>query len=183
MSGPKPIRPIHPKTEIAPTRDAIQRILERGWWGQVKIHGHRAQIHIPSQDRDEIVVFNRQGQPHRKVLPQDVSSEVLRIFRPQSGWNVIDAEWLKSEDRLFVFDFLKREDQVLDAATYGERYELLPRVYKSQKIMTLAPLKSLDACLAVLADPTPHVEGLIFRSPATRGFIDSGIVRCRKRPD
>jgi ATP-dependent DNA ligase len=181
VNGPKPIRPIHPKTEIAPTRDAIQRILERGWWGQVKIHGHRAQIHIPSDEPEGIVVYNRQGQPHRKVLPQDVASEVLRIFRPQSGWNVIDAEWLKSEDRLFVFDFLKREDQLLDAATYGERYDMLPRVYKSQKILTLPPLKSLDACLSVLADPAPHVEGLIFRSPVTRGFIDSGIVRCRKR--
>ncbi len=183
MSGPKHIRPIHPKTEIAPTRDAIQRILDRGWWGQVKIHGHRAQIHIPSHDTDEIVVFNRQGQPHRKVLPPDVVLEVNRLFRPRTGWNVIDAEWLKSDDRLFVFDFLKHDDQRLDAKTYGERYALLPRAFISPKILVLPTLKTLDQCLAVLADPTEHVEGLIFRSPETRGFIDSGIVRCRKRPE
>ncbi|MDQ3233177.1 MAG: hypothetical protein M3Q07_15270, partial [Pseudobdellovibrionaceae bacterium] len=129
MIGPKHIRPIHPKSEISPTRDAISRILELGWWGQVKIHGHRAQIHIPSDDHDHVVIFNRQGQPHRKVLPPDALREVSRIFRPKSGWNVIDAEWLKADDRLFVFDFLKREDHILDAVTYGERYALLPRVY------------------------------------------------------
>jgi hypothetical protein len=183
LIGPKHIRPIHPKTEISPTRDAISRILDLGWWGQVKIHGHRAQIHIPSDEREALVIFNRQGQPHRKVLPEDVAREVSRIFRPQKGWNVLDAEWLKADDRLFVFDLLKREDQMLDSSTYGERYALLPRVYASPKIVTLAPLKTLDQCLAVLSDPTPYVEGLIFRSPATRGFIDSGIVRCRKRPE
>lgn len=183
VSGPKHIRPIHPKTEIAPSRDAIQRILDRGWWGQVKIHGHRAQIHIPAPHAGETVVFNRQGQPHRKVLPPETLREVIRIFAPQTGWNVVDAEWLKSDDRLFVFDFLKHEDQLLDARTYGERYALLPRAFISPKVLVLPALKTLDQCLAVLADPAPHVEGLIFRSPETRGFVDSGIVRCRKKPE
>lgn len=180
LSGPKHIRPIHPKTEIAPTRSSIEQILSLGWWGQVKIHGHRAQIHIPAAKDSEIVVLNRQGQKHGKVLPADVASEVSRIFQAQSGWNVIDAEWLKSEDRLFVFDFLKREDRLLDSLSYGERYALLPRAYISPKIQTLPPLKTIEQCLAVLADPAPHVEGLIFRSPVTTGFQDSGIIRCRK---
>lgn len=183
VNGPKHIRPIHPKTEIAPSRDAIQRILDRGWWGQVKIHGHRAQLHISSQDHDDIVVFNRQGQTHRKLLPPAMVREVNRIFRPERGWNVIDAEWLKAEDRLFVFDFLKHDDRLLDAYSYGERYSMLPRAFISPHIIVLPTLKTLDQCLAVLADPAPHVEGLIFRSPETPGFVDSGIVRCRKRPD
>jgi ATP-dependent DNA ligase len=183
VSGPKHIRPIHPKTEIAPTRDAIQRILDRGWWGQIKIHGHRAQIHIPGPDAGELVVFNRQGQPHRKVLPPETLREVMRIFAPKKAWNVIDAEWLKADDRLFVFDFLKHDDQLLDAETYGERYARLPRAFISPKVLVLPALKTLDQCLAVLADPAPHVEGLIFRSPETRGFVDSGIVRCRKKPE
>lgn len=181
MTGPKHIRPIHPKTEIAPTRAAVENILSLCWWGQTKIHGHRAQIHIPSRLDADLVVFNRMGQPHRKILPPDVVQEVFRIFRPKSGWNVIDAEWLKADDRLFVFDFLKREDRMLDSYSYGDRYELLPRVYSSPKIVTLPPLKTVDQCMAVLADPTDYVEGLVFRSPATIGFVDSGIVRCRKR--
>lgn len=181
LSGPKHIRPIHPKTEIAPTRDAILKILERGWWGQVKIHGHRAQIHIPRDEHEDLVIFNRQGQPHKKVLPPDVTAEVRRIFSPESGWNALDAEWLKADDRLFVFDLLKQDDQNLDAMTYAERFALLPRAFISPKIVILPALKTIDQCLAVLNDPTPHVEGLIFRAPATRGFVDSGIVRCRKK--
>ncbi len=179
--GPKHIRPIHPKTEIAPNRGAIEQILSLGWWGQTKIHGHRAQVHIPSDPQQELVFFNRMGQRHSKVLASDVSDELSRIFRPKSGWNVIDAEWLKSEDRFFVFDLLKREDKILDSLSYGERYALLPRVYVSPKIVTLPPLKTIDQCMAVLADPSAHIEGLIFRSVATTGFLDNGIVRCRKR--
>lgn len=182
MTGPRFIRPIHPKASIAPTREAIKKILALGWWGQLKVHGHRAQIHLPANDEGDIVVFNRQGQPHRKILPPDVAAEVLRIFRPTSGaWNVIDAEWLKSEDRLFVFDLLKREDKLLEDLTYAERYGQLPRLYKSPKIETLPPLRTVEACLAVLADPAPHVEGLVFKSPTTRGFPDTSVVRCRKQ--
>lgn len=181
--GPKHIRPIHPKSEIAPRRAAVEQILSLGWWGQTKIHGHRAQIHIPSASSLPVVAFNRTGQRHSKELPAAVLSELQRLFRPQQGWNVIDAEWLKAEDRIYVFDFLKREDQLLDSLTYGERYALLPRVYASPCIQTLPPLRTLEACLAMLADPRPEIEGLIFRSPATRGFQDSGIIRCRKRPD
>jgi hypothetical protein len=181
LTGPKHIRPIHPKTEIASTRVSIENILSLSWWGQAKIHGHRAQIHIPSRESEDLVIFNRQGQPHRKILPPDVAQEVFRIFRPKTGWNVLDAEWLKADDRLFVFDMLKREDRILDSMSYGERYALLPRVYSSPKIVTLPPLKTVEQCLAVLADPKDYVEGLIFRSPHTVGFVDSGIVRCRKK--
>src|SRR5205085_2283164 len=134
VSGPKFIRAMHPKSEIAPTRAAVQKILAAGWWGQTKIHGHRAQIHVPAQDGDEIVVYNRNGQRHAKQLPPDLQGELLRLFRPAKGHNVIDAEWLKADDRVFVFDFLKREGVLLDAMSYANRYALLPRVYSSPKI-------------------------------------------------
>ena len=105
---------------------------------------------------------------------------MCRIFRQDHGWSVIDAEWLKADDRLFVFDFLKRGDRPLDGQTYADRYALLPRVYASSKIVTLPPLKTLEQCLAVMADPAPYVEGLVFKAPLTRGFADSAIVRCRR---
>lgn len=180
VSGPRFVRAIHPKANIAPTREAVKKMLGLGWWGQAKIHGHRAQIHVPSGASDAVVVFNRQGQPHAKALPADVAAEVTRIFRPVSGWSVIDAEWLKADDRLFVFDLLKRADTLLDDQTYAARYALLPRVYSSPKIVTLPPLKTVDACMAVLEDPSPHIEGLVFKSPVTRGFADTSVVRCRK---
>lgn len=181
VTGPRFIRPIHPKAAVAPQREAIKRLLAAGWWGQEKIDGHRAQIHVPSLDSDAVVVFNRQGQTHRKALPPHVAAEVLRLFRPARGWSALDAEWLKADDRLFVFDYLRREDTLLDDLSYAERYALLPRVYASPMIATLAPLKTVEQCLAVLAEPSPHVEGLVFRSPTTRGFPDTAIVRCRRR--
>lgn len=181
-NSPKHIRPIHPKSEIAPTRAAIEQILSLGWWGQVKIHGHRAQIHISSDSSQEIIAYNRTGQRHSKALTPQITSELRRIFQPEKGWSVIDGEWLKPEEKIYVFDLLKREDRLLDGMNYSERYALLPRLYVSPSLQTLPPLKTLEACLAVLADPRPEIEGLIFRSPVTRGFLDSGIIRCRKRP-
>src|SRR5258708_4611846 len=38
------IKAMHPKTEIQPSLAAIGKILKAGWVGQMKIHGHRAQI-------------------------------------------------------------------------------------------------------------------------------------------
>jgi hypothetical protein len=183
MSASRFIRAMHPKAELPPTREAIKKVLSSGWWGQLKIHGHRAQLHIPSADDGaacDIVAYNRHGKPHQKLLPPDLAQEVWRIFRPQSGWTVIDAEWLKGDDRLFVFDILKRADVLLDDWTYAERFELLPRVYASPKIETLPPLKTLDACMKALESPHDYVEGLVFKATTTRGFLDSSIVRCRR---
>lgn len=183
MSASRFIRAMHPKSEVQPTREAIKKVLASGWWGQLKIHGHRAQLHIPSTENgtaSDIVAYNRQGRPHQKLLPADLAQEVWRIFRPKTGWTVIDAEWLKDVDRLYVFDMLKREDIVLDDWTYAERFELLPRVYSSPKIQTLPPYKTLDACMKALESPDEHVEGLVFKATTTRGFLDSSIVRCRR---
>jgi ATP-dependent DNA ligase len=159
----------------------VKGILEAGWVGQVKIHGHRAQIHIPHDPSQTIVVFNRQGHEHRKALPPVLVTELFRVFRPKAGWNILDAEWMKATDELYIFDFLKRDGVLLDRLSYLERFEMLPRVYGSAKIVTLPPLKKLHECLAVLEDPRPHVEGLVFKSPTTRGFLDSAIVRCRRK--
>jgi ATP-dependent DNA ligase len=171
---------MHPKTSIPPTRAAIDRVLRVGWWGQLKIHGHRAQVHVPANPQEGVLVFNRHGQLHRMALPESMVKEVRRLFQPKQDWNVIDAEWLKPEAKLFVFDFIKREGDVLSDCTYAERYELLPRVYASPHIQTLGVFKTVDQCMKVLADPAPEIEGLVLRSPATKGFLDSSIVRCRK---
>ncbi len=181
MVGPRFLKAMHPKASIAPTREAVKKILDAGWWGQLKIHGHRAQIHIPPGPSQMIVVYNRQGQKHRKELPLTLSEDLLRIFRPQSDWNVLDAEWLKSTDEIFVFDFLKQEGELLDRFSYQERFQLLPQVFGSPKIVTLKPLITLHECLKVLEDPKPNVEGLVFKSPTTRGFLDTALVRCRTK--
>ena len=100
------IKPIHPKTQIAPEAAAIRKVITAGWWGQPKVHGHRAQIHVPADDQP-CLVYNRQGQLHREVLSASLEAELKRVLRPSQDWNTIDAEWLKPKNKIFVFDFLK----------------------------------------------------------------------------
>src|SRR4051794_23892636 len=83
------IRPIHPKTEIRPTPESIRKIIDAGWLGQLKIHGHRAQIHIPADPHEEVLAYNRQGQLHKKEIPALLLSEIRRLFSPTAQWNVI----------------------------------------------------------------------------------------------
>src|ERR1041385_6212935 len=66
------IRAMHPKTEISPTRAAVEKILKAGWAGQMKIHGHRAQIHISANPGEEPIAYNRRGEAHKKLLPQSM---------------------------------------------------------------------------------------------------------------
>lgn len=174
------IRPMHPKAEIRPTSDSIAKVLESGWVGQLKIHGHRAQIHIGSMPNEPILIFNRQGQIHKKEIPTTMESELRRLFTPKIGWNVIDAEWLKGEDKLFVFDFIKRDSESLHRLPFLRRWELLPRAYLSPAIQTLGVLTSLEQCLAALDRDEDYIEGLVFKSPSP-GFEDTSIIRCRKR--
>jgi len=173
------IRPAHPKTEIRPTPEAIRKILEAGWQGQLKIHGHRAQIHIPADPEEEILAYNRHGQLHKKKIPETFLSELRRLFAPAQQWNVIDAEWMKNEDKLYVFDFLKQEGELLHRLNFMARWKLLPRAYLSPVFQTLGVLTTLDQCLQALKRPEPFIEGLVFKSSA-QGFEDSSIIRCRR---
>lgn len=176
------IRAMHPKSAILPKRDAIAKILALGWAGQLKVHGHRAQIHISANPNDEMIAYNRHGVPHKKLLPPKVAKEIRRVFAPKAGWNVIDTEWLKPADKLFVFDILKKEGEILRKLTYAERHALLPREYLSPHLKTLPLLTSLEKCLAVLEnDDLEHSEGLVFKALKTPGFLDTSIIRCRRK--
>jgi hypothetical protein len=171
---------MHPKTEIRPERDAIRKVLERGWVGQVKIHGHRAQIHIPAEEAIEPIAYNRQGRVHQKLLPPEIVVELRRLFAPETGWSVIDAEWLKPEGKLYVFDFIKKDGVLLSRLGYGDRYKLLPREFISPCVQILPLLTSVDKCMEVFADRREHIEGLVFKAMTSAGFSDTSIVRCRK---
>jgi hypothetical protein len=170
---------MHPKTEIRPVREAVERVLERGWAGQLKVHGHRAQIHLPSEAGVAAVAYNRQGGVHQRRLPPSLVDELRRLFQPRTGWTVIDAEWLKATDELFVFDVIKREGQLLSALTYEERWNSLPRIPQSPVVHILPLLRTIDKCMEALADPRPMVEGIVLKALGTPGFSDTAIIRCR----
>jgi ATP-dependent DNA ligase len=172
------IKAMHPKTELKPNREAITKILKMGWIGQMKIHGHRAQIHLSPKEAP--IAYNRQGKVHKLALPKEIIKELMRVIDPQKDWTVIDAEWLKPEKKLYIFDILKKDGKSLARTTYGERFALLPRDYLSPYIQTLPILRTVEKCMEVFEKEDEHIEGLVFKSMTTKGFSDTGIVRCRK---
>ncbi len=175
------IKAMHPKSEISPDAQSIERVLKMGWVGQLKIHGHRAQIHIPSDPKEKPIAYNRQGRKHKLALPPSMVKELYRLFRPEKGWNVIDAEWLKPEEKLYVFDFLKKDGEIQRPKTFPERWALLPRAFLSPHIQVLPLFRDLPACLKAMATPGDHIEGLVFKSTSSTGFSDTSIVRCRRK--
>ena len=177
------IRAMHPKTEIAPTQLAVDKILKAGWVGQIKIHGHRAQVHLNANPTIPPIVYNRQGRPHKMALPEKIAKELRRIFVLSEGWTVLDGEWLKPEGILYIFDILKLDGKLLRTQTYAERYSLLPKSYISPSVKTLSLLTTLPKCMEVLASEDKQVEGLVFKSLSTKGFEDTSIIRCRIRHD
>lgn len=175
------IRAPHPKTEIRAERAAVQRALDAGWVGQMKIHGHRAQIHISADPSDAPIIYNRQGQPHQKFFSSEVITELRRLFSPIKDWSAIDAEWIKSDDKIYVFDFLKKDGLVLSRLNYTERHALLPKDFISPHFQVLPVLTNTEKCLEILKSDNAQIEGLVFKSPETIGFSDTSIVRCRKK--
>lgn len=175
------IKPMHPKTEISPTRESIEKILKAGWKAQLKIHGHRSQIHLHPDPSKEVLAYNRHGRLHKKLLSDEMTMELRRVLDLENDWTVVDAEWIKPKDLLYVFDILKLNGESLRRETYEERYSRLPRAFISPHIKTLPLLSTVEKCLAALNSPEDYIEGLVFKSMSTKGFSDSAIVRCRKK--
>ena len=174
------IRAMHPKTEIRPDLESVRRILDAGWVAQLKIHGHRAQVHIHESALQPVLVYNRQGQLHKKELPAAMENELRRIFQPARGWNVIDAEWIKDQDKIYAFDFLKQDDQLLRGLNFETRWKRLPRNVLSPSVQILPLLRDAKECMEALARSEEWIEGVVFKSQ-TPGFEDTSIIRCRKQ--
>jgi ATP-dependent DNA ligase len=174
------IRAMHPKTQIRPTLSSVEKILQSGWVGQLKIHGHRAQVHLNVNPDTPPIVYNRQGRPHKNLLPPEITAELRRIFTLKSGWTVIDCEWLKPNVRLYLFDVLKLDGESLRPLPYGERFSLLPKSYISPHVKTLPLISTSTNCMQVLQSEEDHVEGLVFKALHAKGFEDTSIIRCRK---
>src|SRR4051812_24498860 len=80
------IKAMHPKTEIRPDPESMIKVLQNGWIGQLKIHGHRAQIHIHADPTKKPIAFTRQGRRHTVPLPTPMVKEIARLFRPRHDW-------------------------------------------------------------------------------------------------
>lgn len=174
------IRAPHPKTEIRPNSEAVKKVLDAGWVGQLKIHGHRVQLHIPSDEDTKILAYNRQGQLHKQILSPAMEKEIRRLFTPSTGWNVVEGEWLKPKEKIFLFDFLKEDGKTLERLSFQERWKKLPRDFISPHLKTLPLITSLEKCMEVLSKTQEDIEGLVFKSQSP-GYKDTSILRCRIR--
>ena len=173
------IKAMHPKTQIRPVLSSVEKVLKAGWVGQLKIHGHRAQVHLNADPNIEPVVYNRQGRPHKNLLPPEITAELRRVFSLKSGWTVIDCEWIKPNVRLYLFDVLKLDGRSLRPLPYAERFAFLPKSYISPHVKTLPLLTTCAQCMQVLEGNEDNIEGLVFKALKAKGFEDSSIIRCR----
>jgi len=169
----------HPKASITPTREAVEKLLRLGFAGQRKVNGRRAQIHIPATGN--LVAFTRQGKTHTQKLPPATIEHLTANFRPKSGWTILDAEYQVQEQKVYLFDVLRVGPLSLLTKNYEQRYDVLREQFTLGPGMGfLSLIRDLTGCMAMLSDPSPFTEGLVFREVKSPGFHDSQIIRCRK---
>jgi len=182
------LNPQHPKHCVAPTPDAIARLLRSGWVGQCKVNGHRAQSHVGVEGGVRTShYFTRQGTRHTAKVPQPITAALECMFEPvESTWTVVDAEWQKEQGVFYLFDLLKLHGKSLDHLSFGQRHAFLSEIAERlnpigyDSVSLLPILTTVDACMSMLQNESPAIEGLVFRSLNSKGFEDTAIVRCRK---
>jgi ATP-dependent DNA ligase len=168
----------HPNHAIAPERSAIERVLKMGWAGQLKMNGHRLQIHISPQR--EITCYTRHGRLHTQKLSSELKFS-FQDYADSDGYLCLEGEWLKAENQVYLFDILRYKSDTLSFQTYAERHSLLKEVFHiSPHIKFLRTYKKVDDCLKILESSDAKIEGLVFKSLNTKGWPDTAIVRCLK---
>ena len=174
------IRSPHPKTSVEPSRTSIDMFLSRGWWAQHKIDGHSAQMHMG--EKGLIAAYTRQGTLHTKKVSTEIAEALHALFPSLEGESVIMGEWVKPQNRLFLFDVLKVDGKRLTSQDYATRHEYLPPFTGNKHVVTLPVFKTEAAAMRALSEAfeTEHIEGLVFRKADLKGIEDMGIVRCRK---
>lgn len=171
-----------PGGSVLPRADTIGRILSSGWVAQKKMDGARTQVHISSSGI--IDVYTRHGSLHTKDMPDNIKQLLRQHFSSKIGWNVLDCEWLRHQDKLYIFDIMKWGDVSFHTLTYEERYKILSSHAIITPEVSILPLyTSIDKCLAVLQEAMDDkfLEGLVFKAYTSTGWSDTGMVRCRKK--
>ena len=168
------LTPQHPKTSLAPTEKTVARYLADGWWGQRKVNGRRAQVHV---EGELVQLWTRQGTVHTTVATEQLRDELRRYVGGRT-YTVLDGEWLQG--KLYLFDILRSDGRLLNNLNYRDRYELLKEPFISPVIQVLPVYRTARQCWQELQSKDPGGEGLVFRDPRARGWFDGAIVRCRR---
>lgn len=171
MGLPMFIKTYHPKQSMEPSLESILKVLRMGWITQAKMNGFRAQVHITQAG---VANYTRFGSLHTRPLPQAIVEALLALFPLGT---VVMGEWVQAEGKLYLFDFLKKDGQVLSRLTYAERYNLLPQG-TAGAVETLPIIVDADEAFAALMNE--KTEGLVFKNPSRVGFDSNAIIRCRR---
>jgi ATP-dependent DNA ligase len=171
------IRAAHPTSSISPKADAITRIMASGWVAQAKVNGRRAQIHVSPDGK--LKAYTRQGTLHTMALPLDTKQALVELLRSDAGDRVADAEWHTQTGRVFLFDLLADKGEVLSGLTYSQRNALLP--LRTEGPVDVLPYLTLCDAVAMAsgAFDAKFIEGIVLKSPSSRGFADTTVIRCR----
>lgn len=162
----------HPKHSVIPKPDNIQKYLGLGWIAQPKMNGYRCQVHVVN---DNVILYTRQGTTHTRPFPSAIKECLLKTF---SNGDVIEGEWLFLAKEFYLFDYLKRQDKILNHLNWQERFALLPQT-EGTVILKLPVLTDLESCMKYINNDNNKIEGLVFKGKS-RGFSDDSIVRSRK---
>jgi len=173
------IKTQHPGASASPTEDNVRYYASLGWHIQEKKNGRNTQIHI---SEDSIEFFTRHGLKHSMKISEKIRETLWRFFKPLKGVTVLEGEYVPAENRIYLFDIIKKDDQLFHNLTYGERHEILkkdcPDIMDSS--LRILPLLSIQKAIEILLGKN-KAEGLVFKSHVGKGFADYYIIRCRKK--
>jgi ATP-dependent DNA ligase len=172
------IKTAHPVASCPPRPDAVVRFLKKGWIAQEKINGRRLQVHVSREG--ELRFYTRQGTPHTMVVPDPIRKILVDYYRPNAGdWNALEGEWVPSQQKLYLFDFIIENDKLLSGLCYLDRWKMLRRDFISPNVAVLKWHVKLPEVMKILQSSDEVIEGVVFKHNTT-SFEDRTIVRCRK---
>lgn len=166
----------HPKQSLLMAKTDLESMLEKGWIGQAKMNGVRAQIHvIDDHPLYNIKAYNRRGSLLTGKMSPDIVDIIRTNFKPG---DIFEAEWLRIRQALFIYEMVAKEGELLSSKNYAERYAMLPKIDSLPHVQTLPILDTPEDILAAYNDA--ETEGVVFKALNTPGFKDTSIIRCRK---
>ncbi|HYX36617.1 MAG TPA: hypothetical protein VE954_26200 [Oligoflexus sp.] len=146
-----------------------------------KIADQGAIVFRPSSDGPEAVSHTRQGSLHTILLSAELRAG-FKAYLCLAGWITLEGEWVKPSNHIHLFDilqhksgklmlsFLRRALETSDGSlSFLTQHQTHPRPQK------------YDECMHVLEGHDDQIEGLVFKAWKTKGWGDSGIIRCLEK--
>jgi hypothetical protein len=167
----------YPAGNVPPSRERFEQLIAKGWVAQTKIDGWSSEVLIDAEGNVEH--WTRHHTRRKQNVAPEVNQALLRQYKPDTGWIALAGEYVAKQKRLYLFDVLVWQSEVL---IYRESFEqrfarLKPGL--EYEIPVLQIFRTVEECVAIMDHSLPVVEGLVFKSG--RPGIDNALLRCRKK--